>query len=94
MKKSSWRKLLPPLSSPWHISTHTHRCPQGEKGGAAREREAVMCGLRGPAGTCPEAYGHVSDVCLENCSFHLLGRELVMVWKVTACFWERVVSSG
>lgn len=35
----------------------THRCPPGEEGGAAREREAVMCGLGGPAGTCSEACG-------------------------------------
>lgn len=25
---------------------------------------------------------------LKTAALHLLGRELVMVWKVTACFWE------
>ena len=55
---------------------HTHRCPPGEKGGATRESEAVMCGLRGPAGTCPEAYGQVSDACLENCSSPPAGKRV------------------
>lgn len=86
VKKSLWRKLLPPLSSPWHVSTH--RCPPDEEGSlAARESEALMCDLWGPGGTRLEAHGQVSDTCLGRFGSPPAG-------KSCSCFGKWLHASG